>query len=319
MTPAVLIIDADPIVYGAGFAAQSTTYEYIWEDEQGELHQRIWDSGTEALQFFRENKDLTVLSKESRVEAKDASFARQCAKTQIASIISEARTELKVPSMNVEMYLSGPDNFRYKIATIAPYKGDRPPPPVHYQTVRDYLTHRWAAMVVTGIEADDRVSIRCRELAADRTLFVLATIDKDLDQVPGLHYDYKNHVFYTVDEWDAEWMFWRQCISGDSTDNIPGCYKIGEGKAVKLLETWVEDFKTDPMENREEWRRYVWQRIVSLYVTTMVKYPDRYPKGMTAEAAALETARLVFMQHYEGQLWNSPGVPYGDLSSLAAD
>lgn len=313
---ATLIIDADPIIYAAGFAAQTTTYEYVVQGETGGPLQLAFSDGNAALREIRANK-YEVLDKTVHTEAKDVGFARQAAKTQLSSIVKAAKQELQVEDLNVEIYLSGPGNFRYQIATIAPYKGDRPPPPIHYQALRDYLTHRWNAVVVSGVEADDKVSIRCRQLRADGTPFVLATIDKDLDQVPGLHYGYKNHVFYTIDEEEAELVFWSQCISGDTTDNIPGCYKIGATKAAELIGKWSKEF--DRMQKPPEltWQKWIWVCVVDTFAVNIVQYPERYPKGITPEAAALETARLVFMQEYEGQLWNPPGVPHDDLSSLA--
>jgi hypothetical protein len=317
-----LIIDADPIIYAAGFAAQSSTYEYVLEDEAGNVTQHAWDDGNEALRAIRAN-GFKVLDKAVHVDAKDVGFARQAAKTQLDSIVRKCAAEMGTSEdgMNREIYLSGPDNFRYKLATIVPYKADRPPPPVHYQALRDYLTQRWNAVVVSGIEADDRVSIRMRQLMADGEVACLATIDKDLDQVPGLHYEYKNHVFYTVDEWDAEWMFWKQVLSGDSTDNIQGLYKTGVGKAQSKLELWLKDFAAaghDVDSQRELWRTWVWTRIVQEYMQNMTRYPEKFPEGMTPTKAALENARLVFMMEYEGQLWNPPGEPHGELSSLAA-
>jgi len=311
----VVIIDADPIIYAAGFASQVTTYEYVLAQGDGQLVQQGFSDGNAARKFIKDN-GYEVVDRTVHVEARPAGFARQCAKTQIDSIIRRCCDELGVTDANVEMYLSGPGNYRYQVATISPYKGDRPPPPVHYQVLRDYLTERWNAVVVSGMEADDKVSIRCRELAADCTPFVLATIDKDLDQVPGLHYGYKDKVFYVVDEWDAEWVFWCQCISGDATDNIQGCHKVGVSKANRILTLALKAFG-DPMERREEWRAAAWDTVVMSFAVALVEYPERYPKGMTAEAAALETARLVWMQTYEGALWNPPGVPYDEVSSLA--
>ena len=62
------------------------------------------------------------------------------------------------------------------------------------------MTDTWGAEVIDGWEADDEVGIRARQLAADGVEFCIATIDKDLDQIPGLHYDYRQHVFYDIDE-----------------------------------------------------------------------------------------------------------------------
>jgi hypothetical protein len=317
VTP-TLIIDADPIIYAAGFAAQTTTYEYVF-DIDGATEQMAWSDGNVARAWIRANKPV-VLDKTVHVEVKDVGFARQAAKTQLDSIIRRCAAEMDTSEdgMNVEIYLSGPDNFRYRLATITPYKANRPPPPVHYQALRDYLTQRWNAVVVSGVEADDRVSIRMRELEADRTLACLATIDKDLDQVPGLHYGYKDHVFYVIDSWDAEWTFWKQVLAGDSTDSIQGCYRVGVAKAKAMLETWLVQFGQDPNLSHDEWQLFLWSNVVNTYYHNMKTFPEKFPAGMLAADAALENARLVFMLEYEGQLWNPPGVPHADLSSLAA-
>lgn len=308
----VVIVDADPIIYAAGFAAQSSTYEYVLEDEKGNLSQHGWQSGNEALKFIRENK-MKIVEKTVHIEPKEVGFARQAAKTQLESIIKQCRSELDDANAAVEIYLSGPGNFRYQIATIAQYKADRPPPPIHYQALRDYLTQRWHAVVVSGMEADDKVSIRCREVAADGSRCVLATIDKDLDQVPCLHYNYQKKVFYVVSEMDADMVFWTQCISGDSTDNIPGCYKIGTAKAEAMIARWMDE----KIPKGKTLAAHIWENIIDTFAVNMVQYPERFPKGMKPDEAALETARLVFMQEYEGQLWNPPGVPHAEVSSLA--
>jgi hypothetical protein len=121
-----------------------------------------------------------------------------------------------------------------------------------------------------------------------------------------------------VDGWDAEWTFWKQVLAGDSTDNIRGCYKVGVGKAEKLLTHWLKFFGREPMMEMEEWRLFVWSNILNEYHHNIAQYPEKFPTGMLAHAAALENARLVFMLEHEGQLWNPPGVPHAELSSLAA-
>lgn len=309
-----VIIDADPIIYSAGFASQATTYDVVYEDERGNIYQDVWGNGNDKLRFFRQNTVYKIISEEKHLTVKDVGFARQAAKTQLSSIVRTCAQDLGVAEPAVEIYLSGPGNFRYQVATITPYKADRPPPPVHYQALRDYLTGRWNAVVISGMEADDKVSIRCRELAADSQGCVLATIDKDLDQVPGRHYDYKNHVFYDVGAEYARMYFFAQTLSGDSTDNIRGCYRLGAAKAMRMIEEWY-DFA---QRNQLNQHVHVWDNIVETYAVVMDKYPDKYPEGMTPAAAALETARLVFMQEYEGQLWNPPGVAHGEISDLAA-
>jgi 5'-3' exonuclease len=84
-----------------------------------------------------------------------------------------------------------------------------------------------------GIEADDMLAIRATELGDDS---VMVTLDKDLDQVVGWHYNFvkKNKYFITKDE--GLLNFYKQFLVGDRTDNIIGVKGIGDKKAHKLLE-----------------------------------------------------------------------------------
>lgn len=113
-------------------------------------------------------------------------------------------------------FLSGKDNFRYNVATIAPYKGtrksDKPP---HYKAIREYLTDFYNAEIVDGAEADDALA----EAQTDET--VICSVDKDLKQVAGYHYDFKTDELVYVEELEGmTWFFTQMCI-GDKSDNIP--------------------------------------------------------------------------------------------------
>ena len=317
-----LIIDADPAIYRAGFASQSTVYEYVYETKAGELRQKIWDDGRKAQAFFRRYPDLKVLNKEAHITAAPESFARQATSTVMKRTVDAVvkRWGLDdVNDLNIEVILSGPGNFRDDIAKINPYKHNRKgkPVPIHYQLCRDHMVKHWGAVIISGWEADDECSIRAARCRADGVQYCIATIDKDLDQIPGLHYGYSKHVFYDVNASDAETFFWEQCISGDSTDGIQGCYKIGAGKAAKLVAQWTEEWDRecspeDPTDaSLEDW---LWQAIVNEFALAMDKYQDKYPEDMTPEEAALETARLVKMLDFEYQLWCPPGIPDESLA-----
>ena len=111
-------------------------------------------------------------------------------------------------------------------------------------------------------------------------------------------------MFYDIDEEYAETFFWEQVLSGDSTDSIQGCYGIGAGKAKKLVAEWYDDLND---EGRTRVGQQFWPCVLATYSETMDTHPSKYPEGMKPEEAALETARLVHMLHYENQLWVPPG------------
>ena len=191
------------------------------------------------------------------------------------------------------LFLSGSENYRSAVATIRPYKGNRDPlhKPVHYTAIRAFLADRWGAETSSGNEADDEVSIAARK--DDGRRHIVATIDKDLDQIPGVHYDYLRKVWYVVTHHAAERFFWIQCLAGDSIDNIPGCYRIGMAKATKLVDLAL----TEGVD--------VWQMILNTYESSMKKPGCPYTSRKPTEVA-LETARLVKLQEFAGQVWEAP-------------
>mgnify|MGYP000987882485 FL=1 len=88
-----------------------------------------------------------------------------------------------------ELFLTGKSNVRYEYAVTAEYKGNRKgtEKPTHYHLLREYLVSSWDALVVEGMEADDMLAIRATELGDDS---IIVTLDKDLDQVSGWHYNF---------------------------------------------------------------------------------------------------------------------------------
>lgn len=133
-----------------------------------------------------------------------------------------------------ELHLTGKKNFRNDIAVTVPYKGNRKgtDKPVHYHLLREYLVDAWSATVSDGIEADDALAIRATELGDTS---VIVSLDKDLDQVPGWHYNFSKKELYHIDPAEGLFRFYKQMLTGDRVDNIQGVRGIGEVKAEKLL------------------------------------------------------------------------------------
>lgn len=319
-----LLIDADPIVYRAGFASEKTGYQLVVENDKGALEELVFwpklvddksvSAGDQMKAYLAEHPGLEVLHKERLVDPEPLSHCLHIVGQELRSIIAECGRKRPLhPDKGVTVVLSGPGNYREKLATLKPYKGNRDAAhkPYHYQAIRDYLTGEWGAKVIHGREADDEVSIRAWEAwrSGKKKRCVVATIDKDLDQVPGLHYDYRQHVFYEVSEELAEQTFWIQTLAGDATDNIGGCHKVGTGIATKLVTAWYNDNMTPAQ---------MWEEVVNMYDDSR-KLPGCTYQDKNPHDVALETARLVYMQRAEGELWNPPGVPFGTVTAGVDD
>lgn len=305
-----LLIDSDPIVYRSGFAAESTEYDTVLENKDGEIHQRYFrpKDGKTAFAILKEWEaaGYTAVIKEKITKAEPVDHALQIVGTTIVAIENAARDKFKT-KVNAVSVLSGPGNFRYKIATIKPYKGNRDSShiPVHYQAIRNFLTDIYRARVIHGREADDEVSIQAwemwREWHGTPPTYVVASIDKDLDQIPGWHYDYMKHVFYFQDLDEARKQLWTQILAGDSGDNVPGCYGIGPSGAEEKVQEYLDAGLS---------ARGIWESVVNEYDFSKLKAKCPY-KDKGAAMVALETAQLVYMQQRPGELWMPPGETFG--------
>lgn len=134
------------------------------------------------------------------------------------------------------LFLTGGLNYREDIATMYPYKGNRDPKhkPKYYAELKQYFIDHWGAVVTNGIEADDAMGIAQYE-AKDKDT-VIVTIDKDLDMIPGWHFNFVKDNLYYVTKEEADIWFLKQMLMGDkAVDNIPGIDGLGPKKTAKLM------------------------------------------------------------------------------------
>lgn len=140
-------------------------------------------------------------------------------------------------AMGFKCFLSGGSNFRYGI--YPDYKANRAdkPKPTHLQLVRSHLVTDWAAQVADGIEADDHLGIE--QCLGDGDT-IICSIDKDLLQIPGQHYNFVTTEFRHVSPLDGIKQLYFQLIMGDRSDNIPGYDGKMRTKVPKFLENHVD-------------------------------------------------------------------------------
>lgn len=167
-------------------------------------------------------------------------------------------------------HLSGKANFRHEVATILPYKGNRTSDrPHHYDFIRQLLVEAYDARVSQGHEADDAIGLN-----HDPEKDVIITRDKDLDCIPGLHYNWEKDHCYYVDEVKANRNFFRQMLTGDRTDNILGLFGIGPNSSLCI--------RVSQMENPSDMKDLVFS-----------EYERRF--GTYAERFFLENAKLLWI------------------------
>lgn len=313
-----ILIDADPIVYEVGFAGEERWYELRW-----------WPDGVETYAWFyskwRADRFIELLALHPEEyelwlerESEPLSYILSTVKRKLNNIFAAVDGFLadnKEVADEFQLYLTdGDSNFRNKVATIVPYKGNRDPnhKPIFYQEIRDYMVEHWDARIIRGAEADDAVSI-AQHQADDLFDTVICTIDKDLKMVPGLHYNYRTKKEFYVGQQEAIINFYRQLLTGDNVDNIKGCYRVGPKAAEKIIDKLIEKYGLVGKELEQA----LYKACLAKYEESIEKYGEKTNYAhLGAEAALLENARLLHMQEYPGQLWTAPGEPDETISAF---
>jgi hypothetical protein len=201
----------------------------------------------------------------------DPAQALATLKLNLSNIITGSKCDI------FKVILSGKENFRNRIATIKPYKENRKgfEKPVHFKMLREWLSQRPYTIFSVDEEADDVISKGMIQGHLG------ATIDKDLNNTPGWHYNFNNNEVYYVDDDTAIRNFYKQMLTGDRADNIPGIRGIGPKTADKLI---------DPCRDTKEMEEKIFEAYDKVY-------PNPY-------AAMVEVGQLLWMRRADEEWWH---------------
>lgn len=150
------------------------------------------------------------------------------------------------------LFLTGKTNFRYHIAKRTPYKARPGNKPFHYYNLKAYLKGIYDWRMVEGLEADDLMAIEQTSRPGET---IICTRDKDLRQVPGMHYGWElakqpsfgpenvtelGRIELSADRkkivGTGSLFFFTQVLLGDRVDSIPGLDGCGPVKAFEILD-----------------------------------------------------------------------------------
>ena len=205
-------------------------------------------------------------------------------KTLLDSELHNLRKDSGVHELSI--CFSSPNNFRKKI--LGDYKQNRSGirKPVCFNMAKDYLREEYDAFESNWLEADDLMGVK-------NTMFIdhccIVSIDKDLLTVPGYHWDFKKKEMFYVDSVQADYNFYMQTLTGDSTDGYKGCPGVGKVKAQRILDKAIEEDED------------MWDAVL-----------DTYEKAGFDPEYALDQARMAYIlrkEQYEG-LDNYPKMWY---------
>jgi DNA polymerase I len=173
--------------------------------------------------------------------------------------------------------LSGFNNFRKEL--LPSYKsnraGNRKPLGLIY--ARQYVEDNYATKCEDSMEADDLMGILQHKDS------VIISIDKDMLTVPGHHYNPDKQEEAYISEAEANYTFYKQCLTGDNTDGYKGCPGIGEVKASKLLENQLLEYS-------------MWEIVLGTYLKA----------GETLEDCITQCRMAYILRNHVGELWNPP-------------
>jgi 5'-3' exonuclease len=257
-----VLLDADIPVYALGYASETSEYEtedHVFHPTLGEAKKHIQSTpglGTHIEKY---------------TEAEPVSHALRLASNLIKKVKEATGAEEVIP------FLTGGNNFRVDVATIQGYKANRTQDkPLHYNALRQYFIDR-GAIVTDGHEADDAMGMCQREDTC------IASTDKDMNMIPGEHYNWTKDKLYTVTEMEGIRWFYTQMLTGDNADNILGCYGIGPVRAQKILSGLVHE--------------------EDLFWKVLEVYNDHYERPWEA---LRENGQLLWIMREDGKIWEPP-------------
>lgn len=202
---------------------------------------------------------------------------------------------LATNSSEIECYIGGSDNFRYKI--YPEYKGNRTKEKPHYlEACRELLVTQYKATVVNLIETDDALGIAQTKYDGNSRI---VSLDKDLLQCPGWHFNWVTGVHKLVSPLDGLRAFYKQLILGDRTDNIPGYDGKLRGECPKFIQKLQEPID----EMTEE---------IDMYNHVFAVYFEQQGND-DIETIIKRNANLLYILKEEDKFWTKPSGPKEEL------
>lgn len=287
-------VDADVLLYSCAFAAQKTQWSHPeyklghWEDKKSA---NAWCTANS------EDKLLLV----SVVIPEPVSHAVRAYNMTLAKVLKTCTADRGIT------YLTGNKNFRLDVDPD--YKANRKlvAKPYHYWSLKEHILKQPETIHVHGMEADDALGIA--QCASHKKLgssqwSVICTIDKDLDMIRGMHYNWNKDTLYYQAGGDADRCFYRQLIMGDPTDNIKGIPKMGQVSAEAALPDSMSEPYSMYFVVRSMYYEY-WARVNEVNKTSL----SRATVIKLADDDLYKNAQLLWIMRDPRERWAPPTKP----------
>lgn len=251
----LLLIDGDIVRYRCGFAGQKTHYhmyraeDVIYNKEEDSYQ---FSKNAEKLGTFENAKDAktwveSMLGEEAPNQAHEYTRVPEVKLEPVANTLHSVKRVMtslceRYPEYHPCVYVSCPteDNWRYEF--YPEYKANRKlqRKPFYAYEIDKYMRSKWDVIDDPHYEADDLIAMQAYENRLSAIYdndyeYVVASIDKDLLQIPGKHWNWVKEEETDVNDMQALRLLAAQRIHGDSTDNIKGIPGWGEKTAAEWL------------------------------------------------------------------------------------
>lgn len=215
-------------------------------------------------------------------------------KQKLASILKGCKADEYIVCFTDE-----DENFRKAINPA--YKSNRNSlrRPLILKAMRNYCLLNLPCAVYPTLEADDVMGILAT-IPENKSHSVIATIDKDLAQIPVPVYNIDTQNISKPGNRDGIRLMYRQVLVGDVIDGYYGCPGIGDTTAETILddpfkwEQYEHVFKSGPKKGQSEMR---WRKGASC--TTWESIVSHFEKAGLTEADALVQARCAYILQAE--------------------
>ena len=191
------------------------------------------------------------------------------------------------------------DGVNWRLDVLPTYKSNRSDKrkPMLLPFARQYLLDKYETFLRPTLEGDDVLGILMTHPKLVPGPKVLASIDKDMQTIPGSHYHMRDDRTFDVSPAYATYRHFLQTLTGDTTDGYSGCPGIGPKRAEAILEGFCDH--TAGTFDAEG----AWAQIVKVF-----------EKAKLGESEALTQARVARICHAsdydfknkEVKLWQPP-------------
>lgn len=185
-----------------------------------------------------------------------------------------------------KIFIGGSSNFRHQV--YPEYKSHRKEMtrPKWLEEVRAHLVVTWKAQVADDVEADDLLGINQTEDT------ICCSIDKDLLQIPGHHYNFVKQEKKYVSIREGLLNFYKQLILGDRTDYIPGY----DGKFRSSVPNFILHYYRSLEEKETELEMF--QYVLGLY--------QEYNTDEEALRLIERNGKCLYIMRKENDFWQIP-------------